>query len=149
MKEDFVQDYVCSLVEQGITRKEDMVSFIEGQISNLDEEIAKINALYTQKTNLLKVLKMFGTKESVKETAKDIIDASKSIDELGNDREIVVKVTRFLSDKDKVSPRDVMDALGGMQEKVYLTIKWLTDRGEISRDESRKIVKTDRFRAYI
>lgn len=146
MDDNFVAKYITNCARSGFDSPPQICEKAKEEIENIDKEILKINSLRLLKKNLMDVLKSFGH-DSAKRPRKNIVPSVIGSDEDERDPEFleyVQKICKVVEEKQRsVSPREIMDSVGGLEQNqvVYMSIKWLCDKGILTRKEDRTLTK--------
>lgn len=138
---DFVNEYIATCIQSGKINPSDICTAAQQEISSLEEEVKKIEAIRTRQINLKAVIRQLGG-EGAKRAKKAPMIVDPLMTEADLDpylHEICVKVCDFIEVQapKQLKPREIMDAVSSLEEnKIVLTaIKWLWDHGIIERRE--------------
>lgn len=140
---DFTNDFIASCIQAGKLTPEDICQAAQREISSLEEEIKKIEALRLRQTSLRAVIRQLGGGESTNKRTKKapmVVDPLQSEQDLDPYiRQMCIKICDFIEAKhpQMLKPREIMDAVSSLEEnKIVLTaIKWLWDHGVLERKE--------------
>lgn len=142
MQENFIDLYVSSCISSGISTPTEICKAAKEEISSLEEEVKKIEAIRERQTNLRSLIRQLGGNE-IKRNKKSPIVSISLISEKDLDpfiRDMCVKICNYIEEKNpkKLKPREIMDAVSSLEDnKIVLTaIKWLWDQGIVEREEN-------------
>lgn len=147
MDDNFVAEYITDCAKNGVASPPEICEKAKEEIKNIDQKILEINSLRMRKKNLLDVLKSFGhdsTKRPRKNVVPSVIGPSANEEMNPEFLQYIKGICKTVEEKSRsVSPREIMDSIGGLEHNqiVYLSIKWLCDKGILTRKEDRTLTK--------
>lgn len=147
---DFVEQYISDCIEDGVNSPKDICHHVLKEIAEVDKILAQQNQLRTKRANLQKVLRNFNH-ESLKKPRKNTILVNPDVADEDLDpsyKNLLVNVCDFIKESSRpVMPREIMDSMmmqnvvdcdyvDDKQRCVYMSIKWLLDKGIVSRNDT-------------
>jgi len=152
--EKFMTDFISECVQNGDNSPPQICKCAEEEIKRLDEKIKEIEGLRTKQGHLRAVIKKLNGE--VEDRRKKYISApiDSSVEESGLDpyiRQLCVDICTFVDSQDtEVTVRDIIDAVASIEanSSVYISVKWLVDRGILMRGNNavdRAIVKGEKW----
>lgn len=148
MSNNFVDSYIDQCVDEGISDPKVMCERALSRIEEIEKKLLEFNSLRNEQKNLKSVLKFFNH-ESVKKTRKKNVQVIIN-DNITNDNfdssyeDTLIAICNIIkNNKTSVSKRQIMDGVGGLEKNqiVYMAIKWLCDRGILSQEVDRTLIK--------
>lgn len=153
MSGEFVAEYVQECIQQGVQCPADIRRRAEMEISEINDEIQKIEVLRVQQGNLRAVIRHMGGGTKAKETTSKTMDFTMAWDELEDSfKNICVSICSIINDGDEKMPGEILDALSREQRSVYSAIKWLEHNEVVGRrdtDEGRALIKGSAWQAFM
>jgi len=150
MSSDFVEKYISDCIDQGFCSPKEICNRVLVRIDELDEELIRQNNLRKEKGDLQMVLRTFSHESSKKprKSRSPIINPEVAeVDLEPSYINLLSNICNFIENsKRSVMPREIMDRMlrekqvehGNVDDKqrcVYMSIKWLLDRGIVNRDD--------------
>lgn len=139
---NFMVNFIQHCITQGQNTPERMCKIASERIKAIDQELKRAADLRNERTKLQKVITELSKGE---ETSSDNqVDTSIPEEKLGEyQRSLCVKICNFVEQKGSTTPSEIMESVGSYEEQkqVYLSIKWLSIRDIISRNDDKKLVK--------
>ena len=149
--EDFVESYITSCVEEGAATPKQICDRALAAIAEIDKELATANGLRAKKKQLNAVLRNF-EHESVRrhKRSSNAVLASDDLEFEQNPLyvEYATKIYDLMEKQNgSITPREIMDSIGGLEQNqlVYMVIKSLCDKGVLTRNEDRSLVKGENW----
>ena len=142
MFEVFMSDFIKQCIADGKNSPGEICEVANEKIDELDIEIKKIELLRTRQSNLRTVIRRLGGEIQTKCKPKHSsikMDFSASEDKLNSSiRDLCIKICKFMENSKRATVRDIMDSVANIEEStsVFMSIKWLADKGILSRDET-------------
>jgi hypothetical protein len=146
--EDFLNEYINTCISEGTSSPKDICQKALNEIQELNKQIAEANALRIKVKNLHFVLRNFNHESTRKQRRNNIVTAmnntlNNNIEDISYKALIINICEYFENIEESVTPRVIMDTLCGVEQNaaVYMAIKWLCDRGILTRNEDRTLNK--------
>jgi len=150
---DFVEDFISSCVDSGITKPADMCKKAIERRNEIDSELEKIYELREERDKLQKVLKAFNHEDVKRSRRIKPTIVNNELKEAEDDpsyKELLKEIVDVVESSSKpLTSRELIDKVGydGLDPSpVYLAIKWLFERSVLMRDEEKK---SPTFRAIL
>ncbi len=138
----FTALFIKDCVKRGIVNSNDICKLAEDKIKNIEQEILKIENLKSEQVKYRMIIKQLC--RHVTDTSAGTFNFNISFSEMSDyNKDLCIKICKFINDKQKTNPREIMDSVASVEENiiVYSMIKWLTDKNIINRTGSDRIIE--------
>ena len=153
MTDNFVEEYMSECIDRGICTPKDICNRAMQRIDDIDEELLRHQALRKEKSNLEMVLRTFNHEafKKPRKSKEPMINSEVAEADLDPSYiNLLSSICGFIDQSEhSVMPREIIDRMlknnaiehGTVDDKqrcIYMSIKWLLDRGIIRRDEANR-----------
>ena len=146
-EEEFVENFIDNCIDNGTTKPKDICEKALARIDIIDQELQEYRDLRIEKQRLIKVLKAFnheGAKNRGRRPRAPMINPDVEINDDPSYKDVLAKICDIVEHNSPIEMRELTEKTGYDLQDVtplYTAVKWLFNRGILSRQENRALVK--------